>query len=187
MPDIPDTLLRTAEDAIRSRVRLRLGERALAAASAGKAVMLSGREAEEAARAALDAAIPLLADAIAHRIASACPTPDEPHQVPCDYMDAARIAREVFPVPLSSVDDLRGQDVTPEDAEALRHRGGEPCCDAQQALQRVVDLARSLEADQLVAADNIATAILGLAPEAYWPGESMALLNQQRARRRDSA
>ncbi|MFC3986488.1 hypothetical protein [Streptosporangium jomthongense] len=179
MPDIPDTLLRTAEDAIRSRVRLRLGERALAAASAGEAVMLSGREAEEAAHAALEAAIPLLTEAIANRIASACPTPDEPHQVPCDYMDAARIARTAMPASLSSVDDLRGQDVTPEDAEALRHRGDEPCCDAQQALQRVVALARSLEATQVVAADNIAAAVLDLDREAYWPGEPMALLNQR--------
>lgn len=56
---------------------------------------------------------------------------------------------------------------------------GNSCCEAQQALQRVITLARRLEAEQPVAADNIASAILNLDRQQYRPGEPMALLNQQ--------
>lgn len=96
MPDIPADIIQAAESAIRSCVRLRLGERALATAAAGEAIMLSGTEAEAAARAALEAAVPLLAEEIALRVAAGCPGPDERHLVPCDYQDAARIARAIF-------------------------------------------------------------------------------------------
>ncbi|MEV8638949.1 hypothetical protein AB0395_45575 [Streptosporangium sp. NPDC051023] len=80
--------------------------------------------------------------------------------------------------PLVSLDELRGEDVTEEDAEALRaHRSDQ--CEAEQALRRVVDLARHLGDVLPVTADDIAAAILDLDRRTYRPGEPMALLNRQ--------
>ncbi|MEV8638951.1 hypothetical protein AB0395_45585 [Streptosporangium sp. NPDC051023] len=55
MPEIPATALRAAEAAIRQQVRLNLEERALAATAEGRPIALSGTEAEQVARAALEA------------------------------------------------------------------------------------------------------------------------------------
>ncbi len=51
---------------------------------------------EAIAAVAVEAAGPLIAERIARLIESGCPAPDEPHTVPCDYQDAARIAREAL-------------------------------------------------------------------------------------------
>lgn len=60
MADLPDAAFRAAESAIRDAVRIRLGPNALAQARQGEPLMLSGMEAEQAARAALEAAAPLI-------------------------------------------------------------------------------------------------------------------------------
>lgn len=61
MADLPDAAVQAAESAIRDVVRIRLGARALAQAQRGVPLILSGTEAEQAARAALEAAAPLIA------------------------------------------------------------------------------------------------------------------------------
>jgi hypothetical protein len=49
------------------------------------------------AAAVVAAVAPLLAEHIAARIADACPYPDEQPGHPCDYPEAAKIARGTYP------------------------------------------------------------------------------------------
>lgn len=62
MADLPGAAVQAAESAIRDAVRIRLGPNALAQAGQGVPLILSGKEAEQAARAALEAAAPIIAE-----------------------------------------------------------------------------------------------------------------------------
>jgi hypothetical protein len=59
--DIPHEALQAASEAVRRGLLIHLQPNTLASASAGQPVRLSGGEADEAARLALDAALPYLA------------------------------------------------------------------------------------------------------------------------------
>ncbi|MGS2645898.1 hypothetical protein [Streptosporangium sp. G12] len=93
-PSLPPEALRAAESAIRDHVRIHPGPRALAHASEGQPIMLSGMEAEAAARAALEAAAPFLAE----HIALVLEARGDAIALDCwCYDTAADLAREAFP------------------------------------------------------------------------------------------
>ncbi|MEV7013331.1 hypothetical protein [Streptosporangium sp. NPDC051022] len=181
-------------DAIRDGLRLHLGRNATLQAVEGIPIRLSGGEADEAARLALGALaehglVVVNRDDLAHTVEDADAYDKEyrgelgppSEQDRLDRLRAALVgaAARPSPAPLASVDELRGEDVTEEDAAALRaHRGDPHQCDAQQALRRVVDLARYLGDVLPVTADDVAAAILGIDRREYQPGEPLVLLER---------
>jgi hypothetical protein len=85
MPEIPEEALHAAEAAIVREL-----------ASGDPFLMRPGAD-YRLAVAVVEAVAPILAEHIAARIADACPYAGEQPGHPCDYEDAARIARETFP------------------------------------------------------------------------------------------
>lgn len=199
MPDIPDAAFRAAETAIREKVRLRLKKNALAAVAEGRPIMLAGAEAEDAARAALEAAAPFIAEQARREAAETIAVAGD-----ATHRRYDKGFRSTMLIGLSEVlGEERANDwadwvvktaiAVHAELEAARceleentgdplgrqcHEAEEALEAAQQALGRVVRLVSNLAAALPVTADDIAAAILGVDRRECRPGEPLALLNE---------